>query len=637
MKSSAVSAGDNITATKYNNLRQDAKAAAALLASAQSTPNMTVKVEAGTVFFGTTKVEYAGGNSGSFTAPATNPRIDLLYLTSAGVLTITQGTEAGSPVAPAYPSNSVPICEVYLRVGTTAIHDTDQTTHGYIYKDVRSFVAAPSNGGTFTMNEKTAVTINQGEGVFIDSAGDAIKAFVLKTLVQTDEVYISPQEPEASTSPVDNLSYVWLSDRRFAWAARYNRATTYYLYTGIGEINPQTGAINLFDNVDVVSGTINTFTGKITKISSTKWMLQNDASNTNPILYCCSIDDDNVITVGTGLTLSTNMEFADAAVLTDYIEDDKFIITRRRDTNDDCEVTIGTVSGTTITVDTANWQIVDTGVCYYMWVKALSNTQAIISWNDGTNLEARICNYGTGTGNTVITLGSGTATIAAIANVQGQIERISDTSFIIVWRVSASSLLRAVAGTINTNTITLGSNFDFRTSTNGAVTGICPYGKNGVAVLSYDDNSAANYDTQIHYLNVNGTTVTCPMFTRISKVNGPLVQTVLTKTTVARSIAFAAGHLLTSLSTGTGSEGTLGGFAKSFKASIEEVFMGVAEANSISDVVSVIPRGRTGAIYSGLTFKGEYFVDTDGSITKTGLVYVGKAIKTTEILVKNNS
>jgi len=603
MKSAAIANGDNADQDQYNNLRQDAQGAATLLATQQSSPNMTLLVQAGTVFFGTTKVEYAGGNSGSFTAPATNPRIDLLYLNSSGSLVILQGTEAGSPVAPAYPSNAVPICEVYLRVGTTAIHDTDQATHGYIYKDVRSFIAAPSNGGTFTMPEKTGIDISAGEGVFIDSAGDAIKAFVLKTLVQTDEVFIPTQEPEASTSPVDNLSYVWLSDRRFAWAARYNRATTYYLYTGIGEINPQTGAINLFDSTDVTSSSINTFTGKITKISSTKWLVQNDASNTNPVLYCCSIDDDNVITVGASLTLSTNMELVDGSVITDYIEDDKFIITRRRDTNDDCEVTIGTVSGTTITVDTANWQIVDTGVCYYMWVKALSNTQAIISWNDGTNLEARICNYGTGTGNTVITLGSGTTTIAAIANIQGQIERISDTSFIIAWRVSASSLLRAVAGTINTNTITLGSNFDFRTSTSGAVAGICPYGKNGVAILSYDDSGSATYDTQIHYLNVNGTTVTCPMFTRISKVNGPLVQTVLTKTTVARSIAFVAGHLLTSLATGTTAEGTLGGLAKSFKASIEEVFMGVAEANSISNVVSVIPRGRSGAIYSGLTFK----------------------------------
>jgi len=125
------------------------------------------------------------------------------------------------------------------------------------------------------------------------------------------------------------------------------------------------------------------------------------------------------------------------------------------------------------------------------------------------------------------------------------------------------------------------------------------------------------------------------MFTRISKVNGPLVQTVLTKTTVARSIAFVAGHLLTSLATGTTAEGTLGGLAKSFKASIEEVFMGVAEANSISNVVSVIPRGRSGAIYSGLTFKGEYFVDTDGTISKTGLIYAGTAIKTTELLIKN--
>lgn len=143
MKSSAVAAGDQALATQYNNLRQDAQGAATLLATQQSSPNMTLLIQAGSVYFGTTKVDYAGGNTGSFTAPVGNPRIDLVYITSGGTITILQGTAAASPTPPATPSGAIAICHVYLRTGTTAIYDTDQTTNGYILRDIRPIVSIP--------------------------------------------------------------------------------------------------------------------------------------------------------------------------------------------------------------------------------------------------------------------------------------------------------------------------------------------------------------------------------------------------------------------------------------------------------------------------------------------------------------
>lgn len=106
---------------------------------------MKLYVEPGTYYIGTTRVLFLGGNTPTFTAPVTNPRIDIVTADSAGTITITQGSENVSPVAPSYPANKVVICEVYNVVGETAIYDFEnqQAGQGYIYNDVRPIVAPP--------------------------------------------------------------------------------------------------------------------------------------------------------------------------------------------------------------------------------------------------------------------------------------------------------------------------------------------------------------------------------------------------------------------------------------------------------------------------------------------------------------
>lgn len=126
---------------------------ASLRPRAQSSPNMTIAVAAATiesffrqVYYNNAQSTYAGGNTSTMTAPTSNPRIDLVYLNSGGTLSITTGSEAASPSAPTYPdlATSVPICEIYHRVGETSIvnyEDKDSNpTEGYIYRDVRPLV-----------------------------------------------------------------------------------------------------------------------------------------------------------------------------------------------------------------------------------------------------------------------------------------------------------------------------------------------------------------------------------------------------------------------------------------------------------------------------------------------------------------
>lgn len=140
MRSSDVTAGNTIYASDLNKLRDDAFASSWLLAHEQTSPDLTLKVENGTCYINNVRIDFAGGNSPSFTAPATNPRIDILSLNASGILVRTAGTEAVSPVAPTEPTNSIIIAYVYNRVGQTSIKDTDDSTNGYIYKDTRPFI-----------------------------------------------------------------------------------------------------------------------------------------------------------------------------------------------------------------------------------------------------------------------------------------------------------------------------------------------------------------------------------------------------------------------------------------------------------------------------------------------------------------
>ena len=150
---------------------------------AQATPNMAIRVAAGIVYVTGSPIYYAGGNSPTFTAPTGgNNRIDLVYLTSGGVLSILSGAQAGSPSPPAYPANAIPICEVYLRTSTTAIYDSDQGVGGYIYRDVRPFVgplATGSSGVTgihvFGSGDITgSVELVEGSGVDLIQSGQQV-------------------------------------------------------------------------------------------------------------------------------------------------------------------------------------------------------------------------------------------------------------------------------------------------------------------------------------------------------------------------------------------------------------------------------------------------------------------------------
>ena len=117
------------TGTEYKTNIDGAFAVAARVVDAfspheQSTPNMTVRLNAGFLWdvSGSVLTEVAAQSTGTITAPTTNPRIDRVVVdATTGTVSVITGSEAASPVAPAITAGKLPVCQVSLATSTTQI------------------------------------------------------------------------------------------------------------------------------------------------------------------------------------------------------------------------------------------------------------------------------------------------------------------------------------------------------------------------------------------------------------------------------------------------------------------------------------------------------------------------------------
>ena len=99
-----------------------ARIAGAFAPHEQSTPNMTVRVDAGYVFTGSVLTEVAAQSSAAMVAPTTNPRIDRIVVDAVtGVVSVVTGVQGASPVAPAIPAGKVPVAQVLLQTASGVI------------------------------------------------------------------------------------------------------------------------------------------------------------------------------------------------------------------------------------------------------------------------------------------------------------------------------------------------------------------------------------------------------------------------------------------------------------------------------------------------------------------------------------
>jgi hypothetical protein len=201
-------------------------------AKAQTVPNLTLVVSAFDYVSATgVRGSYAGGTSPALTGPTTNPRIALLGFTPATTtFAWTYGTEAASPVPPAYPFGVIPIVEVYCRVGLASITNTDTGTNGYILRlaprvgpfgNPLTGVGDLIVGGTAGLPSRLApvatgqVLISQGAGAApIWSTDPVIRNLLVQGgAVGTNGVGVLALGPGTAptTSPIDTVQ-LWTGD-----------------------------------------------------------------------------------------------------------------------------------------------------------------------------------------------------------------------------------------------------------------------------------------------------------------------------------------------------------------------------------------------------------------------------------------
>jgi hypothetical protein len=108
--------------------------------TAQGAPNMTVAVAAGVAATQGREIGVVGANGTITAADVTNPRFDLVVISSAGVLTVRAGTAAAAPVFPTPTAGDVVLASVYVTANATVIN-TNQITDKRML--TRTFSADP--------------------------------------------------------------------------------------------------------------------------------------------------------------------------------------------------------------------------------------------------------------------------------------------------------------------------------------------------------------------------------------------------------------------------------------------------------------------------------------------------------------
>ncbi|HKR19968.1 MAG TPA: hypothetical protein VJS41_07475 [Stellaceae bacterium] len=135
---------------------------------AQTTPNMSVTLDAGHLFNGTTLTEIAAQSTGMIAAPVSNPRIDRVVIDRvSGAVSVVTGTEAASPAPPAIPAGKAPVAQVLLQTASTAIGNSMLTDERDLGALGFASGAYTSVGSAATQNVGTAA----GNVVQLDGSG----------------------------------------------------------------------------------------------------------------------------------------------------------------------------------------------------------------------------------------------------------------------------------------------------------------------------------------------------------------------------------------------------------------------------------------------------------------------------------
>lgn len=158
----------------------------------QSSPDMTVRVDAGILWSGGSLTEVAAQSTASVSAPSSNDRIDRVVLNpSDGSVEIVSGTESSTPSAPSIPSDRVPLCQFRLSTGEASINDDDITderpasSFDSQMEDLRANLTATAkqiNEGVFAAGDIKYRAVDDEPTGFLQCNGQAVSRTTYSTL-----------------------------------------------------------------------------------------------------------------------------------------------------------------------------------------------------------------------------------------------------------------------------------------------------------------------------------------------------------------------------------------------------------------------------------------------------------------------
>ncbi|KKN18196.1 hypothetical protein LCGC14_0958320 [marine sediment metagenome] len=458
-----VVAGNDALAAEYNDLRTDVNVALSFVAAEQDTPDLTLMVSQGTVIINGITVKFAGGNSGSFTAPSVNPRVDLLSIDSAGVLNITTGVEAASPVVPDYPTDEFVIAEVFNRVGQTTVLNETVAGEGFIQLDARPHTLDASGGADVIFDEGETLAVGDPVGI---SAADAVKkAFVTSGASVGTAEEIFNGGIAADSIPIEAGGGV---------------------HANVCTIDPVTGAVTVGAQQNNIGADTAINRVALCKLDTNKFAIVYANSTTNTVrMRACTVS-------GTTITLGAEVTRASVtgnvlAVRCAQLGTDKFAWIMTNSINNDMHVQANTVATTTITqgslTDTGEdtpttselnfdiWQVTtDKGAFAFDVLSPANDGKCVVFTLSGTTFT-----FGTG-----VVFETGVTT-----RIRGNSP--TTTSLAIFYEVSSSGQL--IAATISGTVPTFGSKLAVSTDAGGVgdVTTI----KSGTVGICYKKSSVA--------------------------------------------------------------------------------------------------------------------------------------------------
>jgi len=159
--------GSTLTGFDYTNRTRPVTLEKVFEVEPTSPTSMRVRVKGGNINFGTETFTVVDQLSAVFTAPSTNPRIDLVTISSAGTVVVVTGTQAASPVAPDYEGRSV-LAEISLTTSTTEITMDE-------IKDVRSLYGNSSASFRFLADTPSSYSGEAGKVPKVNTGETALE------------------------------------------------------------------------------------------------------------------------------------------------------------------------------------------------------------------------------------------------------------------------------------------------------------------------------------------------------------------------------------------------------------------------------------------------------------------------------